>query len=515
MLIQIKDIDLKVILKAREKRSFFSEKFLGITPYYYQTEVLDDPHPYKAMLTSRQLGKTLTLAIAAVHKAAMFPRSIIAIIAQNENRAFEIYQTVKSLIKSSPALSDLVNPKTDTMRKMTLNNGSVIKYYASGTEGKSIRGDTLDLLLIDEADFIPDPVFLAALPTVSSTGGDVWMTSTPNRKYTFFYNIYQDAWTARLKFEGAKQLEEGELPYEAPVGKEFGFKAWHFDYQHGLAVVNPRTGRPQTDIRLVELAKKKDPLFYEREYLAIWSEETAAFFTEKAIVSTIVNEHTTLKLPKYRVMGLDLGRIHDYTAIVIMEVSDDQANGLVIDTFRIRKNDWYTQLEQVMNYANNYGVMVIYLDENNVGDFINQWLENASTFGLNASIQPLKLSIQSKTRIYNNLKMAINAGKVKIRANQLELLKELKALVAEEAKQNRGMKIHAPHGRHDDLADALALAAQAIHVYFTEDQPSVQFDAPKKEWNYDDSFGDDYFYIADENWGEDIELDEIEPLYEF
>jgi phage FluMu gp28-like protein len=466
--ISIRDIDEETLQQSQQSCSFYAEKWLGLQPYYYQIPFLDDVNRFKAATFSRQLGKTFSIALKASQVINMFPDSEVGITAQNERRAFEIYRMVKWMQGLNPITKSLLQPKNDKMHEMVLDTGSRVTYYASGTEGKSIRGATLDMLLMDEADFIPDLVFTATLPTISATGGGIMMTSTPNKPFSMFHEIFMDGWNARLKMEGKLELLPDEEPYTEPIGRVYGFSSYHYDWTHGTKVINPKTGIPQIDEKVVNILKAKDMYLYEREYLAWWPEEGSTFFPLKAIVGACRPNNERIKPPTHYVMGLDLGRINDFTAIVIYEVNEHRDSAMIVDSFRIRKNNWQAIFGHILHYARKWSVVEIILDGNNVGDIMNTWLASVSGQGATFNVVPVPLSIQSKAKLYNNLKMGINTGRIRIHAKNIhdnmaneELIHELIQIQAEETDTGK-IKIHAPSGKHDDMADAAALGAKIL-----------------------------------------------------
>jgi hypothetical protein len=499
-LIDIEDIDWRVMKKAREKPSYFCEKLLGITPYYYQVSALDDKYKFKILLMARQLGKTQTLAFLASQKINMFPGSQVGIIAQNEKRAKEIYNNIRNLQSINPIFADMV--VKDLQSELVLDNGSRVQFFASGTEGKSIRGETLDLLLKDEGDFIPEEVYSASLPTVTATDGDIILSSTPNIKYSMFYDIFMDAWDAKQKYEGIRERDEIDVEndwyYTEPIGKKFYFTAYHYDYRAGLNVINPRTGGPQTNMRIVNMFKSRDYYRYEREYLAWWSEEGGLFFPSNSIVGARKPNNYFLGGNKFRVMGLDLGRVNDYTALTILEVNESRDHAVVIDSNRMRKNDWRIITDWIFQHARKWKITDLILDGNNVGDIMNPWLSSLSKEGALFNVVPIKMSIQKKTLIYQNAKIALNMGRVFIQERHLDLMKELMQMTVEETTSGT-MKIHAPSGvnKHDDLADSFVLACSVLSVPtdIADQSPITTFTGKSLENydNYEDVYNSDSF----------------------
>jgi hypothetical protein len=456
-MLPIDQIDWKVIRKARDQPSYFCE--------------------------------TQTLSFLASHRINMFPGSQVGIIAQNEKRAKEIYNAVRALQRLNPLFEESV--VRDLQSELVLDNGSRVLFFASGTEGKSIRGATLDLLLKDEGDFIPDAVYSATFPTINATDGDIILASTPNIPYSMFFNLFMDAWEGKQKYHGTMELDEedrkrGILSYDKPIGREYGYEAFHYDYTAGLAVVNPRTGKPQTSMNLVTMFKNKDYSQYEREFRAWWSEEYGTFLTPASLAAAKRGENFHLQTQeKFYVMGLDFGRVHDYTAIVILEMNTDRDAAIVVDTYRIRKNDWSYILAKIFDYARKWGVVEMVYDANNLGDLAGTILASQSGQGALFATLPVKMSLQKKTHIYQNMKIAMNTGRLMYQAKHIDLMTELAKLQVEETISGM-MKIHAPPGEHDDLADALALAASSMAIASIDDNSPINILLAPSTDNYEE-----------------------------
>ena len=75
-----------------------------------------------------------------------------------------------------------------TKHQIHLKNGSLIMCYAAGLEGEGLRTYTITDLVIDEAAPMAREVFIATMPMLSVTGGNMDISSTPRGKAGFFYD---------------------------------------------------------------------------------------------------------------------------------------------------------------------------------------------------------------------------------------------------------------------------------------------------------------------------------------
>lgn len=538
-LLTLEDISPEILKLARASTTFYSEKFLGISPYYYQQGFLDDQHwewddelgqmenlfRFKIATFSRQLGKTFAVALKASQKINLYPGHHVGITAQNQDRAYEIYEEVRSMQRLNPAFDSLLRPKHDLKSEMKLDlfdsrgKPSRVSYYAAGTHGKSIRGATLNTLIMDEADYIAGAVFAATIPTVSATGGDIYLTSTPGDNVgSMFHNIFVDAWDARLKHEGKRKLGVGEEPYTLPVGKKYEFVGYHYDYTHGLNVTNPTTGRLQTDMKVVNIMKADNYARFEREYLAIWSVEGSTYFSQQALRNQTVENKWRLEPNIHNpffVAGIDWGRMKDYTAVTIFEVNDARDLMVVVDTFYIRRQSWQIIFTKVMQMLKKWHVSEVVHDKKNVGDTLHVWLGKASGGGLNFAVRGELMDLTPKAQMYDNAKKGMDFGRIYIQKRHERLIGELGHMIGEDSHVTRSQKIHAPENKFDDMADSFVLGASVIRFQLIHDGREV--DAVPYYDFFDVYEGKETDSMYGDVMTEDFSMDDfdINPSFEF
>ena len=110
------------------------------------------PHYYILMNWPRQFGKTFSIKQCAA-VAAPIQTLQIGCYASHENRSRILLAKIKDALMNSD-FSGQVNWKHKSKQHLDLVNGSMINAF--NTSELQIRGDTEDLVLIDEADYILD-----------------------------------------------------------------------------------------------------------------------------------------------------------------------------------------------------------------------------------------------------------------------------------------------------------------------------------------------------------------------
>jgi len=443
--------------------SYFSEKLLNMRLHWYQKEMLSAivERNDLAICCSRQIGKTEAMAIGVVWFAVTRPESLTVVVSQSRDQAKEFYYRVLNLFRKHPILFSLIEKETQS--EMILLNGARIMNRAVGKEGVSIRGLPIDLLVVDEADFIPELVFNAIEATQASTDGNIILISTPNKKNSTFYRYFQDGMKARREYEeGLIDKPIHELS-EDDDNEGTGFMAFHYDYTVGLEAKLPN-GKPQLSMRVILRAKRNKPKYlFEQEYLAVWSEDISAYFNSQyikdAFESFEENGFTLLERgePNKRYyMGVDFAKQKDKTvALVVEKVSEAEVR--VVHIYEAEGRDWDSQIRDLREIALKFNIVKAYFDESGLGDVIVD-LENKNDLSpFFGKIEGIVFSIKTKTAMYGNLTRLFGNRLISIPYHK-RLIDELIDLQYEKTETSEYVKIHAPSGQFDDYPDALALA---------------------------------------------------------
>ena len=82
--------------------------------------------------------------------------------------------------------------KKPTKHLINLKNGSTIHSLPAGDTGYGIMGFTIDLLIADEAAWIPEEVWNSIIPALAITRGEIWLLSTPFIKSGYYYDCFNN-----------------------------------------------------------------------------------------------------------------------------------------------------------------------------------------------------------------------------------------------------------------------------------------------------------------------------------
>jgi phage FluMu gp28-like protein len=159
---------------------------VGFTPDAAQAGLLATTSRRIIVNSSRQSGKTTTTALRVAFHAFSRPGAMVVISSPSGRQSGEF------VIKAAVFLRRLgLNLKGDGVNRgsILLPNGSrIVGIPNSEATTRGLSGVTM--LVIDEASRAPDSLYNALRPMLATTGGEIWLLSTPNGKRGFFYEVW-------------------------------------------------------------------------------------------------------------------------------------------------------------------------------------------------------------------------------------------------------------------------------------------------------------------------------------
>jgi hypothetical protein len=159
---------------------------------------------FNIVLSSRQSGKTTMMTIYALWICCFYEDQRILLVANKEQTAGNIFKRIRLAYELLP---NYLKPGVTEYGKtsMALTNGSSIGI--STTSSDAGRGDSCNVLILDELAFIPDNLvedfWRSVYPIISSSKkSKIFIASTPNGTGNLFHSLYSNAidkknnWTA-------------------------------------------------------------------------------------------------------------------------------------------------------------------------------------------------------------------------------------------------------------------------------------------------------------------------------
>ena len=162
---------------------------LGFTPTEYQEKLLRDESQFMTARWPRQSGKSQCLAALVLYRALARPGSRCIILSPSLRQSRRIIERVVSFL---PRLGSSILAGKVLKTRLAFVNGSTIESLPNNPA--TVRGDTVDLLIIDEASFIQNDqeLYDAAVYALATTNGQYIGASTPGSRDTLFYRMCKD-----------------------------------------------------------------------------------------------------------------------------------------------------------------------------------------------------------------------------------------------------------------------------------------------------------------------------------
>ena len=430
-------IDRALIRAARDDIDVFAREIARAPLWPHQLELARSPAKSRAVCSGRQAGKSRTLAVLALHEAFARPGSRTLVLSAGEEAAKLVLASIADLL-SSPLLAGAAVEENKS--RILLSTGSEIVSAPAST--RQVRGRSIDLLILDEANFMDEALWTAAKFTViARPGSRIVMASSPWTRDHFFHHTWQQG--------------------RAEAGDRYASFHW------------PSTVSPLVDAELLaDFRKTMGSREYDREVLAQWIDDAGSYFTAAELDDNTADY--TLTAPEdahgqTAVAGVDWG-FNDSNALVLLGVLDDgelnrgrHQNELVYFLPWLEhhsKMQYSAFIDRIAAVARGYDLVRIISETNGVGQMPTQVLRNVidrqgwtSTRTL-TQVTPVTTDARRKTSGYGALKVLLQQGRI-VLPRHPELLKQLHSLTYEMTPTG-SMRIEVPErAGHDDLADAL------------------------------------------------------------
>jgi phage FluMu gp28-like protein len=392
----------------------------GFTPHPKQKELidicLDDTTKYIVGCTGRQFGKTF-LAINILMKWALEDNgSTLMFVSPVYSQAKKVFAELSGIIVDT-GLTKSINKSELTIQFI---NGSIL-YFRSGEREDTLRGYTLDYLIMDEAAYQKDNVWKTVLrPTVLVRGKKVLFISTPKGR-NWFYEV-------------ALRGDNDDYPQY----KTFRASSFETPYISEQELLEAKQSLPEG--------------IYKQEILAEFIDDGGEVFSNLKTNCTLTSYPPKVSGEKYY-FGLDFGRQNDYTVLTILN-----SKGEVVEQYRERQKSWDIIISEVVVILRRWGA-IGYAEVNSIGDVLFENIKKQYS-----AIQPFVTTNESKKNMIEDLIMSMNEDKIKLPTQDLnpDLYKELSVFTYEYSPKTRKVKYGAPNGFHDDCIISLALSYQSL-----------------------------------------------------
>ena len=340
--------------------------------------------------SGRQVGKSTVIGLKAARFALENPNKLIMVISKTERQAsllfskilFNIHQINRPAIKRGK--------DRPTKHIISLKNGSVIHCLPAGDTGFGIMGFTIDLLIADEAAFIPEEVWNSIVPALAITRGHIWLLSTPFIKEGYYYNCFID-----------------------PTFTSF----------HQSSEDCPRKDKAFLEHKRKTITKQK----YAQMYLGEFLDEGRKYFSEKLILrACVLSRRKAVITSRDYFLGVDVARMgEDASTFEVVELTGDRIEQVENE---ITKKTYTTDTtDKILNMERKYDFRKIYIDSTGVGaGVLDQLLQNEQTKRKVVAIENVRTYLEPKYRdnpakrktmkeeLYDNLLKLMERDEIKL-----------------------------------------------------------------------------------------------------
>ena len=208
---------IQEIMGCKHDIIYFAEKFFTIISpakgkhlielYPKQKKLLRAMVDEKRLisLASRQVGKTTTYTIYALHQTIFYPEQGVLIAANKKDTALEILGRIQMAYECLPGW---LKPGLIEYNKGKVKFANLSTIQGVATGSSSARGSSAKILILDEFSFVPNNIcrefWNSVYPVISSSkDSKVIVVSTPNG----VGNLYHSLWE---KSQNGEQDAEGE-----------------------------------------------------------------------------------------------------------------------------------------------------------------------------------------------------------------------------------------------------------------------------------------------------------------
>lgn len=160
----------------------------------YQKNFAFEKTHRKIWCSSRQVGKSFTLAFIACYKALERDGNLSLCISTGLRASNELMKKILNFAESVKILTNNKLTYTSTADTIKFSNGSRIISLPSGNP-QALRGYTAACVIIDECAFIErlEDVFQSILPTLTrNKNADLILASTPGGTIGKFYELFTE-----------------------------------------------------------------------------------------------------------------------------------------------------------------------------------------------------------------------------------------------------------------------------------------------------------------------------------
>jgi hypothetical protein len=409
--------------------------------YNFQKRIVSEIHDnrFNVIKKFRQAGVTTIMCAYSLWFAIFHEKKNVMVVSIGDRESTGFLARVVGMYEELPSW---LKPgvKERNKHNLVLETGSRIRSQPAGAG----RGESVSLLIVDEAAFIPDMAdFWAAMYPTLSTGGNAVLLSTVNGMSNLYYEIYKGAERGENTFNVIDIFWREHPEYTEKWAKEMkpalGDRMWSQEYEcdflgTGDTFINADTLRRMTDNTNITFAPRYNNRF--------------RIFKEPDQFHSYV-----------LAVDASFGREQDYSAFHIINMY----NGEQVAEFYSNNVSLKSFAKIIHDEATRYNLSYVVVERNGLGlalieelwdelEYENMWCDDKGDIGL-------LVTLKNRDTILSVLEEGLRTSKYKINSDRT--VKELQTFIITETG-----KMEADEGYHDDLVMSLAIGMYTCNQIF-------------------------------------------------
>ncbi len=426
-----------------EMRLLAARLLWGWEPHPTQREWMLCDARTKVASCGRRWGKTEAAAIDAITFALFRPGSVQMVVSPTYDQSRLIFDSVERLATSCPVIRGLTKTTRTPYPKLNLA-GSLITARTADEDGRNLRGNSADRVIVDEAAYVRDSVVAEVIaPMLADRNGRLVMISTPFGK-NHFYRAF------------VRGVEGGKSEVERPACASFSFPSWS----------NPHISREYIEAQRHEISPRQFSVEYEAQFIDDascvfpWEDIEAAvesYAPGNLLLAPSCEEGEMCAVGEGEavVAGVDWARYSDFTVAIAVAVNGSGCRVIGIDRFN--KMGWDSQIARVVQFLARHRVSTALADSTSIGDpLLEQLRSRLWESGADVSVEGYGFTNSSKRDLIEHLALKFAHRSVSIQRDE-QLIRELQYFEYE-LTGSGNVRMNGRSGINDDMVVALALA---------------------------------------------------------
>ena len=464
---------IQEFIKCKDNPVYFAREYMkivsldeGLVPfkmYDFQEKLIDNFHNNRFNIAKlpRQTGKSTTVISYLLHYALFNDNVKIAILANKAETSRELLSRLQLAYENLPKWMQMGVLEWNKGSMQLENNSKII---AASTSSSAVRGNSFNIIFLDEFAFIPNHIaeqfFSSVYPTISSgKTTKVIIISTP-QGMNMFYKLWHDAERGKNGYVPL-EVHWSQVPGRDAAWKEETIRntsARQFTQEFECEFL----GSVDTLISAAKLRSMvfEDPIQDNSKGLKVYEKVIA----EKDYIITVdVSRGTCNDYSAFVVFDITTlpwkivakYRNNEIKPILFPNIIDQVARNYNKAYILIEINDIGEQVGNILHYDLEYPNVLMCAMRGRAGQIVGQGFSGTK------SQLGLKMSKVTKKIGCSNLKTLIEDDKLII--TDYEIISELTTFI------QKNQSFEADDGHNDDLVMCLVIFAWlAVQPYFKE-----------------------------------------------